>query len=231
MMTPGNTLKVFILAALCALPGQQAAAGELSANLGILSTYISRGINLSTDKLSLSPGIHYQGDNGVYTGFQAYTEGNIDPYFEIDGYLGYDKQFDNGFGLNARVLSYQFPYADQFPDHFEEVTLTGRYGNDKGTIEASANRFMNSIVKGDTYVSVTGTKPLSKNVSISGTAGHYEYADDHKIDPFTGENLNYNNYTLAATWKEWTAAVEYNDNKLYEVDPKYTLTWKKYFGF
>ena len=230
-MTRTKFLTSSALIMLPLLSAQPTIAGELSANLGILSTYVSRGINLSGDKITLSPGIHYQGDNGFYTGFQAYTEGNTDPYFEIDGYVGYDKQFSNGFGVNASLLTYQFPYAEQFPDHFEEVSLKGRYGNEKVQVQVEANRFMNSIVKGDTYYGITATKPLNDKVSVSASAGHYNYAKANEIDPFTGESLDYNNYQVSASWKEFTLALDHNDNQLYDIDNKVILSWKKHFKF
>jgi uncharacterized protein (TIGR02001 family) len=208
-----------------------AVAGQASANIGILSTYISRGINLSSDKISLSPGLHYQGDQGLYMGFQAYTEGSIDPFFEIDTYAGYNKDFKNGLGYNISVLSYQFPYAKHFPENFEEVSLKGKYTGKLGSVEIGSSRFLNSIVKNDMYYHITLTKPLANGVTLSGTVGLNDYAKEHKTDAVTGQSLDYHNYQLTANWKDLTLAVDHNDNKLFDVDTKLTLSWKKYFNF
>jgi uncharacterized protein (TIGR02001 family) len=222
------TVAVIASATLFTVP---AIAGQASANIGILSTYISRGINLSSDKISLSPGLHYQGDQGFYAGFQAYTEGSIDPFFEIDTYAGYNKDFKSGFGYNISVLSYQFPYAEQFPEHFEELSLKGKYTGKLGSVEIGADRFLNSIVKNDMYYHITLTKPLKNGITVSGTIGLNDYAKGHKLDSLTGQSLDYHNYQLAANWKDFALAVDHNDNKLFDVDTKITLNWKKYFNF
>ncbi|MGB1255520.1 MAG: TorF family putative porin [Thiolinea sp.] len=201
-----------------------AIAGNASANIGILSSYVSRGISLSDDKLSLSPGLHYQADNGFYTGFRSYTTGGAEPFFEIDGYAGYTKTLDNGFTYDVSLLTYQFPDQKNFgTDHFEELSLKGRYG----MFEVSYARFLNSITEGDQYYSASVTKPLDNGVTLKALVGHNDYSSEN--DPMG--LFDYTNYELSASWKDFTLTAHYNDNDLFEVDPKVTLGWRKYFGF
>lgn len=199
-------------------------AGGASANFGILSSYVSRGISLSDDSLSFSPGLHYQADNGFYTGFRSYTTGGVEPFFEVDGYAGYSKELANGFTYDISLLTYQFPDQKNFgTDHFEEISLKGRYG----MFEVSYARFLNSITEGDTYYSVGITKPLENGVTLGALVGYNDYSS--RNDP--AGLYDYTNYELSASWKDFTLTAHYNDNDAFEVDPKITLGWRKYFGF
>ena len=199
-------------------------AGNASGNIGVLSSYVSRGISLSDDKLSVSPGLHYQADNGLYTGFRSYTTGGAEPFFEIDGYAGYAKTLDNGFSYDISLLTYQFPDQTNFgTDHFEEISLKGRYG----IVEVSYFQFLNSIVEGDSYMSIGVKQPIANDITLGALVGRNNYSSDN--DP-TGA-FDYTHYELSAAWKDFTLTAHYNDNELFEVEPKVTLSWRKYFGF
>ncbi len=200
------------------------AEGQASANIGILSSYISRGIPLSNDKLSLSPGLHYQTDNGFFTGFRGYTTGGAEPFFEIDSYVGKGGRLSDNIGYEATLLSYRFPDQENFgTNHFEEVALKGTYD----IFEIYYSRFLNSLVKGDQYYSISVNKPLENEITLGALAGYNNYSSRNDPDGI----YDYNHYQVSAVWKDFTLAVDYNDNKLIVDETKVSLGWRKYFNF
>jgi uncharacterized protein (TIGR02001 family) len=219
----------------CTTLSSVAQAGQLSGSLGFMSEYISRGILLSGGEMSMAGGLHYNVGNGVYTGFRAYSEGNANPYGEVDAYLGYNHKLANGLELDGKVLSYQFPYATgNFSSHFEELSVALRYN----IFEVGIDRFVFDTtketnialgqysVKGDMYYHIMANKPLPNGITIGGTIGYNDYDADN--DPLN--NSDFTHYQLTAVWKGFTLAVEHNDNKLFNVDKQVTVAWTKHFG-
>jgi len=50
-----------------------------------------------------------------------------------------------------------------------------------------------------------------------------------KNDP--SDPLDYNHIQAHASWKDFTLAVDHNDNEVFDVKTMVSLIWRKYFGF
>jgi len=202
---------------------EKSGGGSLSGNIGFMSEYISRGVPLSNEKLSMKGGLQYNVGNGIYAGFIAISDGDISPYGEVDAYFGYTYEFSKDLQLHAKLLSYQFPYADSGPAHYEEVSLLLRYK----IFEIGVDRAVNKNVKGDMYYHVDVQKPLNKDFSVGATIGYNDFAIAN--DP--SNEFDYAHYKVNASWKDFTLALENNDNDLFDIDNKVTLDWTKHFSF
>ena len=88
----------------------------LSANVGVVSQYIFRGV-VQTDTASASAGVDYE-TGGFYIG--AWTA-DVQDGLEIDVYGGYGNELDNGFGYSVGFTTYQ--YTGDFDSAYNEINL------------------------------------------------------------------------------------------------------------
>ena len=118
------SLSTSIILATSALASTSVSALEvegLSANVGVVSQYIFRGI-VQTDTASASAGIDYE-NSGFYVGAWA---ADVQEGLEIDLYGGYGGELDNGLGYSLGFTTYQ--YTGDFDTSYNEVNLGLSYG-------------------------------------------------------------------------------------------------------
>lgn len=107
-----------------ALVSTQASATDiegLSANVGVVSQYIFRGV-VQTDTASASAGVDYE-TGGFYIG--AWTA-DVQEGLEVDVYGGYGGELDGGLGYSVGFTTYQ--YTGDFDTSYNEVNLGLSYG-------------------------------------------------------------------------------------------------------
>ena len=107
------------LLATSALVSTQAAATDiegLSANIGVVSQYIFRGV-VQTDTASASAGVDYETD-GFYIG--AWTA-DVQDGLEVDVFGGYANELDSGLGYSLGFTTYQ--YTGDFDSAYNEINL------------------------------------------------------------------------------------------------------------
>ena len=92
----------------------------LSANAGVVSEYIFRGIQ-QTDSASAFAGVDYE-NSGFYVGTWA---ADVSDGLEIDVYAGYANEIDSGIGYNVGFTTYQ--YTGDFDSSYNEVNLALSY--------------------------------------------------------------------------------------------------------
>ena len=111
-----------------AAPAEPAPPYTLAFNLGLYSSYMFRGVDLS-DGIALQGGIDWAHSSGFYLGTWW---SNLDPYvnggtpggtkgnhLETDWYGGYAHTFDNGLGINAMGNYYYYPNGTKIGDKTE----------------------------------------------------------------------------------------------------------------
>lgn len=119
MMKP--MVKALVAAGLMA--ASVSASAGLSANIGATSDYWFRGFDQSGSAggASISGGLDYEAESGVYVGTWLASLPND---VEYDLYAGYAGEVE-GFGYSIGVTGY---YYDEFDGDFEEVNLGLSYG-------------------------------------------------------------------------------------------------------
>lgn len=109
------------------------AAAEVSANAGIMSQYIFRGMT-QRDSAAFNGGVDYEHDSGLYVGAWAAQVGwGTDQGLEYDVYGGFEKEF-GGVTLGAGFTGYY--YTDKysasnltgFDSAYEELNFKAGYG-------------------------------------------------------------------------------------------------------
>ena len=137
-MTNSKTLKAIALgAAVAAALTSGIAAAEVTANAGIFSNYIWRGVTQTNDQAAGQGGIDWSGGPGFYAGTwvsnvqypsqEFDTAGNV---VNVDFAAGYEMDVYGGwageagkFGWDLGAITYQYPVSPEA--NFTELYATG----------------------------------------------------------------------------------------------------------
>ena len=211
---------IAIVATISCTLSSQAFAGA-SANIGIMSDYVWRGMTQNDGDYSVMGGLDYEMDNGLYVGTWAAEVANSTDNIEVDIYAGFSKELSNGFGYDIGVISYIFP-----GDNYDatEVYFTGSYG----PIElgfASTVSADNSDAEGDLYTHLTLSKDIGP-FGVSATAGNYDFDAG-------GDQQNYQlaaSYEIPKGFGELTGVIDWLETDSSD-DSRVGLTWSKSFDF
>jgi hypothetical protein len=209
--------KVALAATISCVLSSQAFAGA-SANIGVMSDYMWRGMSQNDNQASAMAGLDYEMDNGLYVGTWAANVANDGDDVEVDFYAGFSKELSGGFGYDIGAIAYVYPGADL---DFTEVYINGSYGPVEIGV-ASTVAADDSTIEGDLYSHIT----LSKEVGpfgASATIGNYDFDAG-------GDQQNYQltaSYEIPAGFGELTGAID----KISSGDSIASLTFSKSFDF
>ena len=109
--------KTLVSMACAAAMAAPAANAELSANIGVTSDYLWRGVTQSGHEAAVSGGIDYSHNfvegNGSSHGFYAgmWTSSLGGDYHELDGYLGFSGEISD-FGYDVGYIYYKYLNLD-----------------------------------------------------------------------------------------------------------------------
>lgn len=124
-MTNTKALRAISLgAAVAAALTSGAASAEITANAGIYSNYIWRGVTQTQDQAAGQGGIDWSGGPGFYVGtwLSNVDFGGGDTGYEMDVYGGWGGEA-GGFGWDLGVITYQYPIDPG--TNFTEIYATG----------------------------------------------------------------------------------------------------------
>jgi uncharacterized protein (TIGR02001 family) len=113
------TRSKYLLAVLGLAASQAAVAGDFSANAGMMSDYIFRGIKQSD--ASAFAGLDYEHESGFYAGTWGADVGQGIEYDLYVGFAGAIGDFSYGVGYTG------YFYTDDFDDTYQEINLTAGY--------------------------------------------------------------------------------------------------------
>jgi len=149
-----------------------AAQAELSANIGVTSNYIWRGVTQTNDGAAVSGGIDYANDSGFYAGTWASNVSWVNGE-ELDLYAGFGGE-SGSLGYDLGVIYYMYP-SDTTDSDFMEIygsltfsafTAGLAYTIDKETSAGSDN---------DLYYYLSAGTELSDGWGVGATIGHYNF--------------------------------------------------------
>jgi uncharacterized protein (TIGR02001 family) len=220
------------LACSAALVGLSATAqAEFSANIGVTSNYLWRGVSQTADGPAISGGIDYAHDSGFYAGTWASNiEGDTGTAYELDLYGGYAGEY-NDFGYDVGLIYYAYPDSDTEDWDFYEIYAGGSYkwfgaglaytfGGD-GDSDAQFN-------SGDIYYYANAAFDIAEGWSIGGTIGYYDF------DVPDSSDVDYAHYQLdltrgAGDFGDFTFTVSTADKESGDDDNKVVVSWAKSF--
>lgn len=223
----------------------EASPHSISANLGVVSNYIWRGVTQTDDGPAVQGGLDYSHSSGFYAGVWA---SNVDfndddaPNYELDGYLGFGGTIIPNLDYNLKAIYYAYPDADgAFKDYdFSELggnlTYMGFTLGLDYTIWSELNEDV-PFAQGDIYYHAGfeyGDLPFGLGLGLR--VGYYDFRHD---DPAAmGESADYWNWGLSISKEAGdfgTFSLNYDQNdgadEAYQLDddPKVWVGWLKEF--
>jgi uncharacterized protein (TIGR02001 family) len=218
----------------CSLPlvvvSQPAAAADaapsytFTANVGIFSDYIFRGLTQTNSNPAVQGGFDYVNSNGFYAGtwlsniswltdFGGYKSAPL----EWDFYGGYSGSFGNSdFGYNVGLLQYYYP-GTVTPGGVKADTLEG-YGqiswkwlSAKYSYSLGNKTFGVSDSRGTGYLDISANYPLTDKLTLMAHYGDQKYKGD--INGASNDtNFSYQDYKLGLSYalpKNYTVGAYY----------------------
>ncbi len=208
-----------------------AVAGPFSANIGVTSNYLFRGVTQTADAAAVQGGVDYENENGFYagtwisnlaSGSAAYygSQGN----FEQDWYLGYGFQA-GPVGLDVGYILYTYPVSSIEAD-YGEIYLNASWEWLSGGIAYTTNKEASGADTGDIYLYVSGDFEAKSGLGYGFTVGRYDFKG--------GSAGDYNHVRLYMSKSDFTLAFEKNDTDTAvwgtgSDDYRFTVSWAKSF--
>ncbi|MEJ2576405.1 MAG: TorF family putative porin [Gammaproteobacteria bacterium] len=228
------------LACGAALLGTSALAqAELSANIGVASNYVWRGVTQTDDSAAISGGIDWSHDSGFYVGTWA---SNVDfgpgsGEVEWDIYGGYGGEFGD-FGYDVGYNYYAYPDTDDadFGDIYGSLSWKWLSGGLYYTVNSDVDG-PGMFQEGDLYGYLSVSFDLPQDFSVGVTAGSYWFDDDGATVDGEKLDLDYNHYQLdigksAGDFGDFTMSFSVADDTAatgYDDDMKVFVSWNKSF--
>ncbi len=217
--------KATIAVALLSVMGySQLATASVEANIGVTSNYLWRGVTQSDNGPSISGGIDYSNESGVYAGAWI---GTIDwgqgSATENDYYIGYGGE-SGDFGYDVGYIYYDYPASGYEDSNFGEVYFNGSYAGFGFGVAYTINSEADNDAPfgtGDIYYSVSYGFDLPEEFGLGLTYGYYNFDSD---DAVYGD-VDYGHYQVDLSKGGFTLSVSKADDESGDDDTKFVVSW------
>jgi uncharacterized protein (TIGR02001 family) len=192
--------------------GVALAESPLTANVGVGSNYMWRGMTQTDDASAVSGGIDYAHSSGFYAGtwVSNVTWTGIDGY-EQDFYAGYG--FDAGpVGLDVGYIKYMYPVGTG-ADDFSELYVNATFNVLKAGLALTTDKESGTL-EDDTYIYVGADFEIKKDLTLGLTYGDYD---------FEAAGADYSHYQVSLSKGDFTFALD--DTDVTNSDPRFTVSW------
>ena len=181
------------------------ATADLTANAGIFSNYIWRGVTQTDDSAAGQGGIDWGHDSGLYAGTWVSTLGSGNGY-EMDVYAGFGGEAGS-FGYDLGAITYQYPISpgSNFTELYASGSIVGITFGLAYTVDKASG--ITDTVNGnddDLYLHASYDF-AAKDIDYSVYVGDYSFDADQ-----TG-NSDYSHYGASLSKDGFTFAVDKND--------------------
>ncbi|GAA0375687.1 TorF family putative porin [Bowmanella denitrificans] len=197
---------------------------EVSANIGVTSNYLWRGVTQSSDGPSISGGLDYSHESGFYAGTWV---GSIDwgngNGVETDWYAGYSGEAGD-FGYDVGYIYYAYPEEEYDDSNFGELYFNGSFGDLGFGLAYTANSDADDDApfgKGDMYYHVSYSFALPEDFSLGLTYGYYSF----DIDEAVHGDKDYGHFQLDLSKGDFTFTLSKADEESGDDDTKFVVSW------
>jgi uncharacterized protein (TIGR02001 family) len=162
-------------AVLIALPAllwaSSAAAADFSADVGVVSDYRFRGIDLSRGRPALQASVTVQDSSGLYGQVWSSTLGHGSDA-ELDFTGGYDAEIPNGLSLDASANLYTYPSGSDM--NYVELTSAATFTRGPASAKLEISYVPpQGRIRANTYVSTEASYDIPKTpVSLTASLGY-----------------------------------------------------------
>jgi len=206
-MTNSKTLKAIALGtAVAAVLSSGVAAADVTANAGVFSNYIWRGVTQTNDQAAGQGGIDWSGGPGFYAGTWVSNvdfSGSGDGY-EMDVYGGWSGEA-NTFGWDLGVITYQYPLdpsGSNFTEVYAKGSIVGLTAGIWYTVD-KASQLADPDGKDDDIYLYGAYDFTAKDIDYSLYIGNYSFDANSKAD--------YSHYGASIGKAGFSFAVDKND--------------------
>lgn len=212
-------------AVLAALSVSQMAYAEVSANFGVTSNYLLRGVTQSGNAPSISGGIDYADESGAYVGTWVGSidwsgEESDDRSAEVDLYFGYAGEAGD-FAYDLGYIYYYYPATGYEDSNFGELYASGSYaGFDFGffyTVNSDVEDDL-PFGTGDIYYHVSYGFELPHEIGLGLTYGYYDF------DTPTSD-ADYGHFQVDVTKGDFTFTISKADEESGSDDTNFAVSW------
>lgn len=193
--------------------GVALAESPLTANVGVASNYIWRGMSQTHDGSAISGGIDYAHASGAYIGTWVSNQSWTGPdNYEQDIYAGYG--FDAGpVGLDVGYIKYMYPVGTG-TDDFAEAYVNASYDMFSAGLALTTSTEAGGE-DSHQYMYVGAEFEVKKDLTLGVTYGDYD---------FDGGSANdYSHYQISLSKGDFSFALDNTD--VTDSDPHFTVSW------
>jgi uncharacterized protein (TIGR02001 family) len=159
-----------------------AAHADSTGNIGVVSSYVLRGLQTENHGAALQGGYDYSHDSGLYLGWWGssldYKANSADPA----GTRGFEHDFYGGFAGSAGSLSYKVGVIQYYYVNVDDSNLTEALLNvGFGPVSAQVQYLLTDGAwgnAGDAYWTLNYGASLPADFRFAGSLGWYTYEDD-----------------------------------------------------
>ena len=191
------TLLTLGSAAAMLLSAQALASDGLSANVGLNSNYLWRGVTQTDDQAAISGGIDYSGPSGFYLGtWVSNVDFGDDTHAEVDLYGGFAGEAGD-FGYDVGYIYYGYPGGDDLD--FSEVYLKGSWQNLTLGISSLVDADRPGAGFGDDiYVEAGVSFEILTGVELAFHVGNYDFDEGTDYTDYS-VSLSKNGFSLVVS--------------------------------
>ena len=190
------------------------AQAELTANVGVTSNYVFRGVTQTDDGPAVQGGVDFTHDSGLYAGIWASNvEDNTgDSGFEYDLYAGYNFKVNDKVAFDIGYITYKYSGTNAFTETYEIFAGASFYG-------FSATYYDGNPDAGSDYsyidLKYTLALPQEFNVHL-----HYGYNDvknssNDAEDASIGVSKDIAGFDMSLTWTTYDPDAGNDEDELF----------------
>ncbi|GAB3013245.1 TorF family putative porin [Bowmanella dokdonensis] len=202
----------------------QASLAEVSANIGVTSNYLWRGVTQSADKPSVSGGLDYTDESGFYAGTWI---GSVDwgngGGTEMDWYAGFGGEA-GAFGYDVGYIYYYYPEEEYDDSNFGEAYFNGTFGDFGFGLAYTLNSDADDDApfgQGDLYYYASYSFALPQEYSLGLTYGYYAFDEDEAVYG----DVDYGHFQLDLSKGDFTFTLSKADDESGDDDTKFVVSW------
>ena len=204
----------------------QAQAGA-SANIGVTSDYIWRGVTQTDEGAAVQAGLDYEADNGLYVGTWASNVDFPDVYngAEVDVYAGYKKDLKGELNFDVGAIRYMYPSEDMALDVTEVYAKAGLKGLE-AEVSYGVDTEGTDTDQGNLYYALGYSGEFSNGIGYGAKVGRFDFE--------AADLTDYNHAQLSLSKgfdKAGDVTLAVDDSSLPETDPLVSVSWAKSFDF
>ncbi len=205
---------------------------EFTANIGVTSNYLWRGVSQTGDDAAVSGGVDWNHDGGFYLGtWVSNVDWGVGSGAEVDFYGSFANEVGD-FGYDVGLIYYYYPSSDYEDSDFSELYLSGSWkwlsAGLAYTLYGAADSDA-SFSSGDLYYHLGGSFDLAETWSLGLTAGYYDFDSSKAYGDVDYGHVQADLGKSAGDWGDFTLTVSQAEEESGDDDTKFLISWSRSF--